>query len=104
VLLVLQRYGQSSLFKRTVLDCIAEELLLMHGPDELACRLEGSKPVMASPSDSVAQQLYDALQFKDGARVVDRDTVADGITRLGERRSSALLRNQTPGSCQRRVS
>ena len=91
-----QRYAQSSQFKRTVLESIAEEMLehraaMLPGDACLAqdepapvCRItEGATPVVTSPTDDSMQYLYDQLGLAH-ANVVDRHDVSDGLHRLGE--------------------
>ena len=92
----LQRYAQSSQFKRTVLESIAEEMLQHRAAmlpeaahpalDEPApvCRITaGATPVVTSPTDESMQYLYDQLGLAH-ANEVDRHDVSDGLHRLGE--------------------
>ena len=85
-----QRYAQSSLFKRTVLEFIAEEMLesraAANPPDAPAgvCRITaGATPVVTSPTDSSMQYLYDHLGLGQ-ADVADIHDISDGLQRLGE--------------------
>lgn len=92
----LQRYAQSSQFKRTVLESIAEEMLQhraamlpeaahpAQGEPAPVCRITaGATPVVTSPTDESMQYLYDQLGLAH-ANVVDRHDVSDGLHRLGE--------------------
>ena len=93
-----QRYAQSSLFKRTVLEFIAEEMLESRAtanlPDAPAgvCRITaGATPVVTSPSDSSMQYLYDHLGL-GRADVADIHDISSGLQRLGK--------STVPGSIQ----
>ncbi len=81
-----QRYGQSSQFKRTVLEFIVEEMLAARSAeptDATSCPVgRGATPVVTSPSDSPLQFLYQQLEFSD-SDVVDRQQLSLGLQRLG---------------------
>lgn len=103
-----QRYASSSLFKRTVLQCIAQELLeagSVHGgatspasaasgganaagPDGApACALDArARPILAGPSDSALQYLYSVLEFGDAPDAcISREALVEGLGALGYR-------------------
>jgi len=99
-----QRYASSSLFKRTVLQCIAQELLeagSVHGgkkgsasganatgPDGApACALDArARPILAGPSDSALQYLYSVLEFGDAPDAcISREALIEGLESLGYR-------------------
>ncbi len=88
-----QRYGQSSEFKRSVLEFIAEEMLAARRAQSgdvdnaTACPIgRGATPVVTSPSDSPLQFLYQQLNFSD-SDVVDREQLSQGLQKLGEHKS-----------------
>lgn len=90
----LQRYGQSSEFKRSVLEFIAEEMLAAgkEGSESEAttCPIgRGATPVVTSPSDSPLQFLYKELNFSK-SDFVDREQISQGLHSLGERHSRTL--------------
>ena len=108
-----QRYASSSLFKRTVLQCIAQALLdagSRHGgggPGRAgangsssasganaagtggapACALDArARPILAGPSDSALQYLYSVLEFGDAPDAcISREALVEGLERLGYR-------------------
>jgi hypothetical protein len=98
-LLYAQRYGQSSLLKRSALEFIAEEMLAAKTaqgdeqsqqgagePDQAAptsCPVApGGRPIVTSPSDSPLEFLYAQLSFApDGT--ADRGQLSSGLQRLG---------------------
>lgn len=95
-LLVVQRYAQSSQFKRTVLEFIAEEMLESRAsanpPDapSSVCRITaGATPVVTSPTDSSMQYLYERLGLGQ-SDVADRHDISSGLRRLGK--STSLFR------------
>lgn len=89
----IQRFSQASLFKRTVLEMIAEELLTER-PDEEdagdaanaqgpACALgTNARPLIDDPSASPLEYLYERLRLVDHA-LVDRSELAQGLTEMG---------------------
>jgi hypothetical protein len=86
----MQRYAQSSQFKRTVLEFMAAEMLESqvagHPGDAPAgvCRITaGATPVVTSPTDSSMEYLYAQLGLAE-ADVADRHAISDGLQRLGE--------------------
>ena len=86
----MQRYAQSSQFKRTVLEFIAEEMLESRAsanpPDALSlvCKITaGATPVVTSPTDSSMQYLYDQLGLGQ-SDVADRHDISSGLQRLGK--------------------
>jgi hypothetical protein len=96
--LALQRYGQSSEFKRSVLEFIAEEMLAASKAEkeDASCPIgRGATPVVTSPSDSPLQFLYQQLQFSD-SDVVDREQLSQGLQRLGELTTPLLCPSQGP--------
>lgn len=84
VLKRIQRYGQSSLFKRTVLELIAEDLLsLPHADGEGACEIDSDmKPVFSDVHDCAMEYLYSQLSFDEGD-VVDRQQLEEGLKKIG---------------------
>lgn len=86
----MQRYAQSSQFKRTVLEFMAAEMLESrvagHPVDAPAgvCRITaGATPVVTSPTDSSMEYLYAQLGLAE-ADVADRHEISNGLQRLGE--------------------
>jgi calcium-dependent protein kinase len=82
----IQRYSQGSVFKRSVLDMIAEELM-REGPEtaERAVPIgAGAVPIITDPQASPLEYLYEHLSMTDKA-LVDREEVADGLEQLGYR-------------------
>lgn len=83
----MQRYGQSSQFKRTVLEFIVEEMLAARSAEPgnaLSCPVaSGATPVVTSPSDSPLEFLYQQLNFSE-SDVVDRQQLSLGLQRLGK--------------------
>lgn len=100
----MQRYAQSSQFKRTVLEFIAEEMLeswagraaqdAAQSDGEVpggVCRITaGATPVVTSPTDSSMQYLYAQLGLGE-ADVAERHEIGSGLQRLGERALSSSL-------------
>lgn len=93
----IQRYSQASLFKRSVLELIAEELLNEDednagidspGTPERtpeSCPLnERAHPVILDPSSSPLEYLYTRLKMTDTS-LIDRHVFADGLKDLGYR-------------------
>jgi calcium-dependent protein kinase len=93
-----QRYASSSLFKRTVLQCIAQALLeagSVHGGQEKradgggapACALDTkARPILAGPSDCALQYLYSVLEFGDAPDAcISREALVEGLETLGYR-------------------
>lgn len=82
---LLQRYGQSSLFKRTILEYIAEDLLtkLPATPEEAPLPTASApSPIMTGPNTISMEYLYEVFDFQD-SEVINRDQVSAGLTRLG---------------------
>ena len=81
-----QRYGQSSQFKRTVLEFIVEEMLGARTAEPgsaTSCPITiGATPLLTSPSDSPLEFLYQQLNFSD-SDVIDRQQLSLGLQRLG---------------------
>lgn len=81
----IQRYSQSSLVKRTVLDLIAQELL-NDGPDDdnQVCSLDDmAEPVIDDPRACPLAFLFERLKMAD-KELVDRAALAQGLTDLGK--------------------
>ncbi len=87
----IQRFSQASLFKRTILEMIAEELLseeptedgIADGHDGPACELsDDARPVISHPSSSPLGYLYERLRLVDRS-LVDRAVLAEGLTEMG---------------------
>ncbi|KAL4539394.1 hypothetical protein Ndes2437B_g02227 [Nannochloris sp. 'desiccata'] len=88
----IQRFSQASLFKRTILEMIAEELLAEQptveedtaaGNDGPACELGvDARPVISHPSASPLGYLYERLRLVDRT-LVDRAVLAEGLSEMG---------------------
>jgi calcium-dependent protein kinase len=88
----IQRFSQASLFKRTILEMIAEELLAEQptveddtavGNDGPACELgDDARPVISHPSASPLGYLYERLRLVDRS-LVDRAVLAEGLSEMG---------------------
>jgi len=88
----IQRFSQASLFKRTILEMIAEELLAEQpvveqdaaaGNDGPACELgDDARPVISHPSASPLGYLYERLRLVD-CSLVDRAMLAEGLSEMG---------------------
>lgn len=85
-----QRFGQGSMFKRTVLQHIAEDLLASslsaaRPPTERVVPLQPgtATPLVALPTDSPLLFLYEQLGFADGVERVSREEIHAGLQRLG---------------------
>lgn len=100
----IQRFAQSSVFKRSVLEHIAEELLadrqaagegegaVTDGEDGPSCRLDGgARPLITRPRDPPLEYLYDRLGLREG-EALDADELATGLRSLGYRLSDEELR------------
>ncbi|PSC73235.1 Pkinase-domain-containing [Micractinium conductrix] len=81
----IQRYSQGSVFKRSVLDMIAEELMRQGPEEERAVPIgRGATPIITDPQSSPLEYLYEHLSMTDKA-LVDREEIADGLEELGYR-------------------
>ncbi len=83
-MLCVQRFAASSLFKRTIYQHIAEELLAAgHAASPaVSCPIDSrARPLITLPSESPLQRLFTSLDFEDEA--VDRHKLAAGLQRLG---------------------
>jgi calcium-dependent protein kinase len=87
----IQRYSQSSVFKRSVLELIAEELLndadsLMKASvnsSAISCPLgPDARPLIEHPTASPLEYLYERLRLVDKS-LVDRSVLADGLREMG---------------------
>ena len=81
----MQRFAASSLFKRTIYQHIAEELLAAgHAASPAVyCPIDSrARPLITLPSESPLERLFTSLDFEDEA--VDRHKLAAGLRRLGE--------------------
>ena len=116
----IQRYSQASLFKRTILEMIAEELLAEQQRDDVhqeqhngdgdenstpaaapVCELsEDARPVISHPSASPLEYLYERLRLVESSRI-DRAALAEGFCELGYKLSQEevdnLLNQLDPG-------
>jgi len=84
-MLCVQRFAASSLFKRTIYQHIAEELLAAgHAASPaVSCPIDSrARPLITLPSESPLQRLFTSLDFEDEA--LDRHKLAAGFQRLGE--------------------
>jgi Ca2+-binding EF-hand superfamily protein len=92
----IQRFSQASVFKRSVLELIAEELIaedMDTGGDEtsreVACPLsDGTRAVIAHPEASALEYLYTKLKLVDRT-IIDRKELASGLSELGYRLTDA---------------
>lgn len=102
VLKRIQRYGQSTLFKRTVLELIAEDLLALPQSESDECRVDDDmKPVFSDVHDCALEYLYSVLSFDEGD-VIDHKQLEDGLKRIGYNKLEAnelerLLGQLDPG-------
>ena len=83
-MLCAQRFAASSLFKRTIYQHIAEELLAAgHAASPaVSCPIDRrARPLITLPTESLLQRLFTSLDFEDEA--VDRHKLAAGFQRLG---------------------
>ncbi len=83
-MLCVQRFAASSLFKRTIYQHIAEELLAAgHAASPaVSCPIDSrARPLITLPTESPLQRLFTSLDFEDEA--VDRHKLAAGLQRLG---------------------
>jgi len=106
----IQRYGQGSLFKRSVLEFIAAELLseaqhidgtttsagssqeMSMDEQENVCPLHtgGAAPIITHALSSPLQYLYTRLSMVD-KELIDREALANGLAELGYRLTPAEL-------------
>ena len=92
-LCALQRFGQGSLLRRTVLEHIAEDML-QHAEDHpgrsqepavtaTACPItKGARPLLLDPTDAPLQFLYNSANFGD-LNLVSRQQLLGSLQRLG---------------------
>ena len=84
-MLCVQRFAASSLFKRTIYEHIAEDLLAGSPATSpaVSCAIDSrARPVVTMPTDSPLQSLLTSLSFEED-EVVDRHKVSAGLQRLG---------------------
>lgn len=112
----IQRFSQASLFKRTVLEMIAEELLADRPAAEDASLADGgngngngpacelgddARPIISDPSASPLEYLYERLRLVERS-LVDRAALSDGLTQMGYKLSTEevdnLLDSLDPGN------
>ncbi|KAI7841033.1 hypothetical protein COHA_005261 [Chlorella ohadii] len=99
----IQRYSQGSVFKRSVLDMIAEELMSSkEAEQERGCPIgQGAVPIITDPQASAMEYLYEHLSMTDKS-LVDREAVADGLEQLGYKLTAdeleRLLDSLDPGN------
>lgn len=114
----IQRFSQASLFKRTVLEMIAEELLADRPDVEYSSHADGgngtgngngpacelgddARPIISDPSASPLEYLYERLRLVDRS-LVDRAALADGLTQMGYKLTTEevdnLLDSLDPGN------
>lgn len=88
-----QRFGQHSILKRTVLEHIAEDMLIhaelrSDEEEEVSCPITSrSRPIVISPGDSPLQYLYDVVKFGNADRV-SREQILCTLQRMGDPPSS----------------
>ena len=85
-LLLVQRFAAGSLFKRTIYQHIAEDMLAADSVvnSAVSCPIDSqARPLVISTTDSPLQSLLQSLEFDDGNNIVDRQKVSDGLQRLG---------------------
>ncbi|WPT18299.1 Calcium-dependent protein kinase 2 [Picochlorum sp. SENEW3] len=84
----IQRYSQASVFKRTVLEMIADELLDASEYGGIDCPLgEDSRALIMHPASSPLEYLYERLRLVDRASV-DRSVLAEGLRDMGYKLSN----------------
>lgn len=110
----IQRFSQASLFKRTVLEMIAEELLAerpdapsdnpvgnVDSPGATCALGDDARPLIDDPSSSPLEYLYERLRLVDHA-LVDRSALAAGLEEMGYKLSNEeverLLDQLDPGN------
>ena len=102
----IQRYGQGSLFKRSVLEFIAAELLsesqhtngttttdtttMDEQENIVPLHATGAAPIITHALSSPLQYLYTRLSMVD-KELIDREALADGLAELGYRLTPAEL-------------
>lgn len=89
----IQRFSQASVFKRSVLELIAEELLADEEKtpkdESTVCPLSAdARPLIIDPSADPLEYLYERLRLVDHS-LVDRTVLADGLKEMGYRLTQA---------------
>ena len=83
----IQRFSQASVFKRSVLELIAEELMREDSEDEtepFCCLGDGTRAVITHPDAAPLEYLYQKLKLVDKT-IIDRKELANGLAELGYR-------------------
>ena len=86
----IQRFAQSSKVKKSILQLVAEELLLEStlNPEETKCALnESAQPVMIPSNSSAMQLLFKRMQF-DGDKL-EKSQLASSLAALGYKLTDA---------------
>jgi calcium-dependent protein kinase len=85
----IQRFSQASVFKRTVLELIADELLqdeeqsTLPSAGQFVCPLgENKRPLITHPDASPLEYLYESLKLADKS-TIDRGELAKGLREMG---------------------
>lgn len=93
----IQRFSQASVFKRTVLELIAEELVAsgheesVHDQSQVVCPLnEGTRALITHPDASPLEYLYERLKMVDKS-IIDRKELGKGLTEMGYKLSDDEL-------------
>lgn len=84
---LVQRFAAGSLFKRTIFQHIAEDMLNEHTSAKqiLSCPIdERAHPLVTTTTESLLQGLLHNLEFDDTDSPIDRHKVSDGLQRLGK--------------------
>ena len=82
-----QRFAAGSLFKRTIYQHIAEDMLAADPAVKsvMSCPIDSqARPLVISTTDSPLQSLLQSLDFDDDDNIIDRQKVSDGLQRLGK--------------------
>lgn len=88
----IQRFSQASVFKRTVLELMAEELV-ESGLDQsqMVCPLnDGTRALITHPDASPLEYLYERLKMMDKS-IIDRQELGKGLTEMGYKLSDDEL-------------
>ena len=86
----MQRFAAGSLFRRTIYQHIAEDMIAAHSSAKqlVSCPIdERARPLVTTTADSPLQTLLQSLEFDDDDHL-DRDKVSVGLQRLGKHANS----------------
>lgn len=93
----IQRFSQASIFKRTVLELMAEELVESGKEDigldqsQIVCPLDSStRALITHPDASPLEYLYERLKMMDKS-IIDRKELGRGLTEMGYKLSEDEL-------------